>query len=68
MSPDPRTFHAQLDPYGDLSGRGHAFTLERTNHQAERRRAVRYVATHAKDAGDARLLLDALGLKAEEGK
>lgn len=54
--------------FDDLSGRGHAYTLERTNQQAERRRAVRYVATHAHDAGDARLLLDALGLKAEEGR
>jgi hypothetical protein len=33
-----------------------------------RRRAVRYVAGSARDAGDAALLLQALGLQAVEGK
>ena len=33
-----------------------------------RRRAVRYVAGAARDAGDAALLLEALGLSAVEGR
>lgn len=54
-------------------GSSHASTrigrTDEAHQKAERRAAVRALASnHARDAADCALLLDALGLTAEEGK
>lgn len=42
--------------------------LEQEHRAQERRRAVRFAAGQAHDAGDLLLLLDVLGLEPEEGR
>lgn len=55
----------------ELHARGRAYVgmgLPPTSDTDARRRAVRWIASEARDAGDCALLLDALGLIPQEGK
>jgi hypothetical protein len=53
---------------GHVDDRGHGVGAGAKGSAVERRRAARYVLGSARDAGDAALLLAALGLKAIEGR
>jgi hypothetical protein len=55
----------------ELHTRGRAYVgmgLPPVNEAEARHRAVRWIASEARDAGDCALLLDALGLTPQEGK
>jgi len=53
---------------GHVDDRGYVVGAGAKGSVSERRRAARFVASSARDAGDAALLLEALGLEAVEGK
>lgn len=53
---------------GHVDDRGHGVGAGAKGSVVERRRAARFVAGSARDAGDAALLLAALGLEAVEGR
>jgi hypothetical protein len=53
---------------GHVDDRGYGVGAGAKGSAVERRRAVRYVAGAARDAGDAALLLEALGLDPVEGR
>jgi hypothetical protein len=53
---------------GDLDDRGWSVGAARDVEAGQRRRAVRFVASAARDAGDAAMLLAMLGLEAVEGR
>ena len=53
---------------GHVDDRGHGVGASSGNSAVDRRRAVRFVAGAARDAGDAALLLAALGLDPAQGR
>lgn len=53
---------------GHVDDRGYGVGASWHGSAEERRRAVRYVAGSARDAGDAALLLSILGLEPSEGR
>lgn len=53
---------------GHVDDRGYGSGAASVLTAVYRRRAVRFVAGSARDAGDAALILEALGLKAVEGR
>jgi len=53
---------------GHVDDRGYVVGAGAKGSVSERRRAARFVASSARDAGDAALLLEALGLAPAEGR